>query len=113
MVYPQGQGVRILDVLMTKKGLTMASAYPELGLFIDNRLRPGRGEGDRTVVNPASGEALARLPIASRDDLDDALASGRARRSSAGARLRRWSARTSCARRPTSSGHASTTSPAS
>lgn len=53
----------------------MASAYPELGLFIDNRLRPGRGEGERVVINPASGEALARLPIASRDDLDDALAS--------------------------------------
>ncbi|NMG40253.1 aldehyde dehydrogenase family protein [Chelativorans sp. ZYF759] len=53
----------------------MASSYPELGLFIDNRLRPGRGEGERVVINPASGEALARLPIASRDDLDDALAS--------------------------------------
>lgn len=53
----------------------MTSAYPELGLFIDNRLRAGRGEGDRMVVNPASGESLARLPIASRDDLDDALAS--------------------------------------
>lgn len=53
----------------------MASAYPELGLFIDNRLRPGRGEGERMVVNPASGDALAHLPIASRDDLDDALTS--------------------------------------
>lgn len=55
----------------------MASAYPQLGLFIDNELRPGRGEGNRFVVNPATGEALAPLPMASREDLDDALESSR------------------------------------
>jgi len=51
------------------------AGYPELGLFIDNTLLPGTGSGDRFVVNPATGEQLARLPIASRDDLDRALAS--------------------------------------
>lgn len=57
----------------------MTAAYPKLGLFIDNELRPGRGQGDRLVVNPATGESLTRLPMASRDDLDDALeSSGRA-----------------------------------
>lgn len=55
----------------------MASAYPQLGLFIDNELRPGRGEGNRSVVNPATGDALAPLPMASREDLNDALESSR------------------------------------
>lgn len=50
-------------------------SYPELGLFIDNKLVPGSGTGERFVVNPATGERLARLPIASRTDLDTALAS--------------------------------------
>ncbi|MCT8990752.1 NAD-dependent succinate-semialdehyde dehydrogenase [Chelativorans sp. SCAU2101] len=53
----------------------MTSAYPELGLFIDNELRPGRGSGDRRVVNPATGDELARLPIASAEDLNEALTS--------------------------------------
>ncbi|MGX1099444.1 NAD-dependent succinate-semialdehyde dehydrogenase [Amorphus sp. MBR-141] len=54
------------------------SGYPDLGLFIDNKLVPGSGAGERFVVNPATGETLARLPMASRDDLDAAL-SGAAR----------------------------------
>jgi succinate-semialdehyde dehydrogenase / glutarate-semialdehyde dehydrogenase len=53
----------------------MANGYLELGLFIDNELRKGRGDGERHVVNPATGEQIARLPMASRDDLDDVLAS--------------------------------------
>lgn len=54
------------------------SGYPDLGLFIDNKLVSGSGAGERFVVNPATGETLARLPMASRDDLDAAL-SGAAR----------------------------------
>ncbi len=50
------------------------AAYPELGLFIDGALRPASGQGERLVVNPATGDAFARLPIATRDDLDAALA---------------------------------------
>jgi len=51
------------------------SGYPDLGLFIDNKLVPAGGTGERLVVNPATGETLARLPIASRDDLDTAFSS--------------------------------------
>ncbi len=45
--------------------------YPDLGLFIDGQWR--RAADDLAVVNPATQEALGRLPCAARSDLDDAL----------------------------------------
>lgn len=45
----------------------------ELKLFIDGAWR--QGEGDRApVINPASGETIAEVPLASTGDLDEALA---------------------------------------
>jgi succinate-semialdehyde dehydrogenase/glutarate-semialdehyde dehydrogenase len=46
--------------------------YPELQLFIDGTWR--KGASDMPVVNPATEEELGRLPIATTEDLDDALA---------------------------------------
>ncbi|MCT4609684.1 MAG: NAD-dependent succinate-semialdehyde dehydrogenase [Pelagimonas sp.] len=46
--------------------------YPELQLFIDGTWR--KGASDMPVVNPATEDELGRLPIATTEDLDDALA---------------------------------------
>src|SRR5574340_1686457 len=54
----------------------MAQAeYPQdLGLFIDGAWRRGGGRDTREVINPATGEVIGSLPLATPDDLDDALA---------------------------------------
>ncbi|MCG7400284.1 NAD-dependent succinate-semialdehyde dehydrogenase [Caballeronia zhejiangensis] len=52
-----------------------SSEYPAPKQFIDGEWRSG-GDGHWGVVrNPATGEVLAKVPRASRQDLDDALAS--------------------------------------
>lgn len=54
---------------------TMPTSYPTPQLFIDGHWRPG-GDGTGSVVrNPATEAVIAEVPRASRQDLDDALAS--------------------------------------
>ena len=45
-----------------------------LGLYIDGRWRAGEGRDTHLVINPATGETLAELPLATAADLDEALA---------------------------------------
>jgi succinate-semialdehyde dehydrogenase/glutarate-semialdehyde dehydrogenase len=51
-----------------------ATAYETLALYIDGKFIPAEGRKTEPVYNPASGEVLAHLPHASREDLDQALA---------------------------------------
>jgi succinate-semialdehyde dehydrogenase/glutarate-semialdehyde dehydrogenase len=51
----------------------MIPDYPRLSLIIDGERREGGGSAPLPVVNPATGEALASLPMASEGDIDDAL----------------------------------------
>jgi succinate-semialdehyde dehydrogenase/glutarate-semialdehyde dehydrogenase len=46
----------------------------DLGLFIDGSWRRGEGRDTHSVINPATGETLAELPLATVTDLDEALA---------------------------------------
>ncbi len=46
----------------------------DLGLYIDGKWRRGEGRDTHKVVNPATGETLAELPLATSADLDEALA---------------------------------------
>jgi succinate-semialdehyde dehydrogenase / glutarate-semialdehyde dehydrogenase len=46
--------------------------YPDLSLFIAGRWRDREGRGVRPVINPATGLAIAGLPLASPADLDEA-----------------------------------------
>ena len=48
--------------------------YPKLGLYIDGEWLSGDGRESQAVLNPATGETLADLPLASSADLDRALA---------------------------------------
>jgi succinate-semialdehyde dehydrogenase / glutarate-semialdehyde dehydrogenase len=48
--------------------------YTELALFIDGKWLNGSGRKSEDVVNPATGKVLAKLPHASKADLDAALA---------------------------------------
>src|SRR6188474_1920714 len=50
-----------------------ATAYETLALYIDGKFIPAEGRKTEPVYNPASGEVLAQLPHASREDLDHAL----------------------------------------
>ena len=50
------------------------SRYPDVLLHIDGHWRPGRTESMLRVHDPASGEAIGRVAMAEREDLDDALA---------------------------------------
>ncbi|MEP7350637.1 MAG: NAD-dependent succinate-semialdehyde dehydrogenase [Sphingorhabdus sp.] len=53
----------------------MTTTYDaDLALFIDGNWRSGEGREHHNVVNPATGETLARLPLATAADLDEALA---------------------------------------
>lgn len=45
----------------------------DLGLYIDGKWRSGEGRETHKVVNPATGETLAELPLASAADLEEAL----------------------------------------
>jgi succinate-semialdehyde dehydrogenase / glutarate-semialdehyde dehydrogenase len=46
----------------------------DLGLYIGGHWRRGEGRDTHKVVNPATGETLAELPLATPADLDEALA---------------------------------------
>jgi succinate-semialdehyde dehydrogenase/glutarate-semialdehyde dehydrogenase len=48
--------------------------YEKLALYIDGAFVEAQGRRTEPVLNPATGEVLADLPHASRDDLDKALA---------------------------------------
>ena len=47
--------------------------YTDLALYIGGTWRSGDGRKDEEVLNPATGKALACLPHATTDDLDEAL----------------------------------------
>lgn len=49
------------------------SDYPELALLIDGERLSGGGRATHAVINPATGETIAELPLATADDLDRAL----------------------------------------
>ena len=48
--------------------------YPSLSLYIDGVFLSGEGRREQDVINPASGEIIGKLPHATREDLDRALA---------------------------------------
>ena len=50
------------------------AAYEDLCLYIDGEFVKGGGRKEQDVVNPATGQPIAKLPHASREDLDRALA---------------------------------------
>jgi len=72
--------------------------YPELYMMIDGERVTGGGRRAHAVVNPATGETLAALPLADAADLDRALDTARAG-SDTGATPRLMSARP-CSRAP-------------
>jgi succinate-semialdehyde dehydrogenase / glutarate-semialdehyde dehydrogenase len=52
----------------------MTSAYPtNLGIYLDGSWRSGEGRKSHKVINPATGNVLAELPLATIADLDEAL----------------------------------------
>ncbi len=48
--------------------------YPQLSLYIDGEFIQGGGRKEQSVINPATDEVIGKLPHASREDLDRALA---------------------------------------
>lgn len=50
-------------------------SYPQLGLYIDGEFVRGGGRHEQDVINPATHEVIGKLPHATREDLDRALAS--------------------------------------
>jgi succinate-semialdehyde dehydrogenase / glutarate-semialdehyde dehydrogenase len=46
--------------------------YPQLSLLVAGRWRSGEGRAVRPVVDPATGEVVAELPVATAADLDEA-----------------------------------------
>ena len=46
----------------------------DLKLFIDGNWRSGEGRDTHAVINPVSGSGIADVPLASKADLDEALA---------------------------------------
>jgi acyl-CoA reductase-like NAD-dependent aldehyde dehydrogenase len=58
--------------LHTEKGLNLM--YPTLSLYIDGQFIGGEGRPEQDVFNPATGDVIGKLPHATRDDLDRALA---------------------------------------
>jgi len=53
----------------------MTTPYPPLSLYLNGQFVHGGGRVEQDVFNPATDEVIGRLPHASRDDLDLALAS--------------------------------------
>jgi len=52
----------------------MTSAYPQnLGIYVSGSWRSGEGRDSHKVINPATGDVLAELPLATIADLDEAL----------------------------------------
>lgn len=52
----------------------MTTYTTDLALYIDGKWRTAEGRDTHKVVNPATGETLAELPLATAADLDEALA---------------------------------------
>ena len=48
--------------------------YPDLFLFVAGHWRDREGRDGRPVINPATGSAVAELPLATAADLDEACA---------------------------------------
>ena len=48
--------------------------YPKLSLYIDGQFIGAEGRREQDVINPATGEMIGKLPHATREDLDRALA---------------------------------------
>ena len=46
----------------------------DLKLFIDGNWKSGEGRDAHTVINPVSGSGIADVPLATKADLDEALA---------------------------------------
>ncbi len=60
-------------------GTAAAVGYPELSLLIDGQWRGREGHEMLPVVNPATGDVIGQLPVATIADLDEALdAAGKA-----------------------------------
>ncbi len=53
----------------------MSIEYPTLSLYINGEFLRGGGRREQDIVNPATGQVIGRLPHATREDLDLALAS--------------------------------------
>lgn len=52
----------------------MTNAYPtNLGIYVGGSWRSGEGRDSHKVMNPATGDVLAELPLATAEDLDEAL----------------------------------------
>jgi succinate-semialdehyde dehydrogenase / glutarate-semialdehyde dehydrogenase len=49
--------------------------FDKFGLYIEGKWRPARKGAAREVINPATEEEIGRIPVADREDLDEALAS--------------------------------------
>jgi acyl-CoA reductase-like NAD-dependent aldehyde dehydrogenase len=49
--------------------------YPALSLYIDGQFLQGGGRREQDVFNPATGQVIAKLPHATKEDLDLALSS--------------------------------------
>ena len=77
----------------------MSASYANLELFIDGKWLGADGRGGEDVINPATEKPLARLPHASKADLDQALEAAK-KGSRSGAPPRPMTAPRSCARPP-------------
>ncbi|MCD9028718.1 NAD-dependent succinate-semialdehyde dehydrogenase [Luteimonas sp. BDR2-5] len=55
----------------------MSIAYPEIRMHIDGEWEPAGDRRTWPVLDPATGEVIGQLPLATPDDLDRALASSR------------------------------------
>ena len=54
--------------------MTTDPTYPALSLYIDGQFLHGDGRVEQDIFNPATGQVIAKLPHARREDLDKALA---------------------------------------
>jgi succinate-semialdehyde dehydrogenase / glutarate-semialdehyde dehydrogenase len=52
----------------------MTAGYPEVSLYVDGGWSKGAGGKSLPVLNPATGDAIGSVPVATRADLDRALA---------------------------------------
>jgi succinate-semialdehyde dehydrogenase / glutarate-semialdehyde dehydrogenase len=52
----------------------MATQYEDLCLYIDGQFLKGDGRREQDVINPATDEVIGKLPYATKEDLDRALA---------------------------------------
>ena len=48
--------------------------YPQLSLYIDGEFIHGGGRKEQDILNPATNEVIGKLPHATKEDLDRALA---------------------------------------